>query len=112
MRKIPTEKILGDLKFLSVNQLNAESKLQEVWKSINNSDYPIKWEKNTTILDSRTRSVQKNTLIFPRNGIKMQATFYSDYARLWNIAPDTIKNCKTLFCAKKEIRHPVVVAWW
>ena len=38
LEKIPTEKILGDLKLLSVNQLNAQCKLQEVWKSLNNKD--------------------------------------------------------------------------
>ena len=52
--KIPTEKILGDIKLLSVNQLNAQSKLQAVWKSINMEKYPINWEKDPKLVDAKT----------------------------------------------------------
>ena len=88
---------------MSVNQLNAQIKLKKVWKSINNRDYPIIWEKDTKILDSRTRSIQKDSLKVVGEGKKMQATFFSDVARLWNKARDVIKNSKSLFYAKKEI---------
>ena len=52
--KISMEKILGDIKILSINQLNAQSNLQAVWKSINNENYPIKWEKDTKLVDAKT----------------------------------------------------------
>ena len=91
--KIPTEKILGEIKLMSVNQLNTQSKLQEVWKSINKKDYPIIWEKDSKLLDARTRSIQKDSLIVVGKGRKLQATFFSDAARLWNKAQGNQKIC-------------------
>ena len=41
--KVKTEKIYEDLKILSANQINAQIKLQEVWKSNNSNTYPIQW---------------------------------------------------------------------
>ena len=39
------------------------------------------------------------------NDANMQdSTFINDAARLWNVAPAAIKNCKTLFAAKKQIK--------
>ena len=37
-----TKFLLEQANLLSVNQLNAKIKLQEVWKAINIEDYPIK----------------------------------------------------------------------
>ena len=42
---INTAKIFGELNILSVNQINAQTKLLEVWKSQNVPNYPTKWEK-------------------------------------------------------------------
>ena len=39
--KIPTKTLFEDTNLLSVNQLNAQCKLLEVWKSLNNPGYPI-----------------------------------------------------------------------
>ena len=86
------DKILGDIKLLLVNQLNAQCKLLEVWKSINNKNHPKIWEIDPKIVDARTRSIQKESLIVVGKGLKLQLTFYSDAARLWNKAPDAIKN--------------------
>ena len=94
--KIPTEKILSDLKILSVNQLNAQCKLQEIWKSQNNKKYPIVWEKDHKRVDPRTRSLQKDSLQVIGKGLKLQSTFYSDAAKLWNSAPEAIKKFKNI----------------
>ena len=51
---------------------------------------------------------QKDNIINQTKGMKLQATFYSDAARLWNKAPDPIKNSKTLYGAKKEIKKFVL----
>ena len=37
-------------------------------------------------------------------GQKLQSTFYSDAAGMWNMAPDSVKNSKTLYSAKREIK--------
>ena len=102
--KIPTKTLFEDTNLLSVNQLNAQCKLLEVWKSLNNHGYPITWEKNGRLLDSRTRSVQKELLTEPGSSMKTKATFISDAARVWNRAPDSIKNCKSFYSAKVEIK--------
>ena len=104
MDKISTKQILEDIKLLSVNQLNAQSKLQEVWKSLNNKNYPITWDKDPKLVDPRTRSMQKDSLIVIGKGQKLQSTFYSDAAGMWNMAPDSVKNSKTLYSAKREIK--------
>ena len=75
---------------------------------MNNKKYPILWEKDPKVVDTRTRSIQKDSLIVISKGLKLQSTFYSDAARLWNRAPDVIKNIKTLFSAKKEIKKFVL----
>ena len=60
----------------------AQSKLQAVWKSINNENYPIKWEKDPKLVDARTRPIQKDSLLVIGKGQKLQSTFYSDAASL------------------------------
>ena len=41
--KIKTEHIYKELKIPSVNQVNAQIKLLEIWKSQHSETYPIKW---------------------------------------------------------------------
>ena len=43
--RVSTESLLMKTKMLSVNQLNAQIKIQEIWKSLNVPDYPIKIPK-------------------------------------------------------------------
>ena len=90
--KIPTKKIFREQNMLSINQINAQSKLSEVWKSLNTPGYPTKWEISKLKTDTRTRSREKQSLIEPGRSKLLTCTFISDAARLWNIAPDSIKN--------------------
>ena len=106
--KVNTEQIFQDTKILSVNQLNAQIKLQEVWKAKNNINYPTQWANDPKQVDARTRSVQKESLIVPGKSLKMQSTLYSDAANVWNKAPDTIKNARTLLSAKREIKKFII----
>ena len=71
-------------------------------------NYPKIWEKCNRILDSRTRSIQKEMLVVPGKSMKMKATFYSDAASLWNKAPEAIKESKSLLMVKKEIKKNVL----
>ena len=102
--KIPTKTLFEDTNLISVNQLNAQCKLLEVWKSLNNPRYPITWEKNERLLDSRTRSIQNELLTEPGSSMKTKATFISDAAWVWNRALDSIKNCKSFYKVKVEIK--------
>ena len=104
MDKINTETILKENKIFSVNQLNAQIKLQEVWKAKNNKNYPTQWEKDPKMVDSRTRSIQRDTLVVSGKSAKVQNTFYSDAASIWNTAPESIKSAKSLHSAKMEIK--------
>ena len=45
MDKISTEKLLTNVKMLSVNQLNAQIKITEVWKAMHDVNHPLKIEK-------------------------------------------------------------------
>ena len=42
--KINTKTIYQETQILSVNQIMAQIKLVEIWKSINFTDYPIQWK--------------------------------------------------------------------
>ena len=89
---------------LSVNQINAQIKLSEVWKSLNNVNYPTKWEIKKEFSNIKTKSANTMLLLEPGLTNTLCSTFMSDAARLWNRAPDDIKNCISLFAAKNHIR--------
>ena len=74
----------------------------------------IKWEMDPKLVDLRTRSIQKENLLVVGKSQKLQSTFYSDAASLWNKAPDSIKNAKSLFTVKKEIKKFILYLpiWW
>jgi hypothetical protein len=103
--KIRTEQILNNLKMLSVNRLNAQIKLVEVWKSFNDVSYPTKWsikaEQQNTM---KTRSAGTQILIESGRLRLAKGTITNDAAKICNRAPDTIKNAKSLSIAKKEIK--------
>ena len=79
--KVNTEKILHDTKILSVNQLNAQIKLQEVWKAKNNINYPTQWAIDPKLVDARTRLVQTESLIVVGKSLKVQLTFDASMKR-------------------------------
>ena len=43
--KIPTKTIFKELNILSVNQINAQIKLLEIWKSFQSETYLMKWSR-------------------------------------------------------------------
>ena len=49
---------------LSVNQMKGQIKLTEVWKSLNNKDYPIKWEIKQSPTDGARITRSNNNLVF------------------------------------------------
>ena len=79
--KISTMSLLKKFNVLAVNQLNAQMKLLEMWKAINVDKYPLQLK-------------QQNS----------GATTRADAVRVWNLAPDQIKDCKSIGQAKKAIK--------
>ena len=106
--RVPTESTLKDLKMLSVNQINAQIKLSEVWKSLNYVNYPTKWEQKMTKEDERkTRATEAKIVPETAKTTRSQATFDNDAKKVWNKAPAPIKDSKSLSAVKKLIRSYV-----
>ena len=107
--KISTRLILRNLKMMSVNQINAQVKLTEIWKSTHVENYPIQCQKISDKLGSNsTRASSRGDLILKASTHKSQGTFLNDAIKIWNEAPFSIKNSKSLATAKKEIKKFVV----
>ena len=108
--KICNKEIYKNNIILSVNQLNCQIKLTEVWKSINVENYPIQWEvKPPPAEDVRiTRSVNAKNLVELRHSKSEDSTFIIDSARICNLAPQSLKDCKSLYSVKREIKKFIV----
>ena len=90
---------------LSVNQINAQIKLTEVWKAVNDPNHPLKIEKLCHVnANCVTRAVKNQDLKeFGKSSI-VQSTFLSDACKVWNNCPKNIKDCETIWSAKKAIK--------
>ena len=68
-------------------------------------NYPVNWiNKKDSAVRKDLRSINENSLKMTGNSNVQASTFYIDAARVWNLAPDVIKNCKSLLSAKSEIK--------
>ena len=91
---------------LSVNQLAAQIKLIEVWKSTHVDGYPIQLEpyNQDRPLKSHDLRTQNNRIFNESARLKIaESSFTIDSARLWNLAPISITNTATLPAAKRAI---------
>ena len=106
--KISTKSMLEQFQLLSVNQLAAEIKLIETWKSINIEGCPTELEPyNLNQADNEYRLRPQPNRIF-NDTARLQlslSSFHIDAARLWNNAPATVKSALTLNVAKKAIKE-------
>ena len=103
--KKSTRSLLKNIDMLSVNQLNASIKLNEIWKAINNDDCPLKI--TDPVFENPLRQMRtKNDNTLVENGVidLRKATFINDGIRLWNLAPASITTCKSLYSVKKQIK--------
>ena len=106
MDKIHTTQIYKELNLQSVNQINAQTKLLGVWKSLNSESHPTKWSRrNDSNKELRTRSADANQLNEAYGGKILTSTFVSDAAKIWNNAPESIKQCKSLYAVRKLIKN-------
>ena len=53
----------------------------------------------------RTRAADANKLIEAHGSKILTSTFYSDAAKVWNNAPDCIKQCQSVYAVKKQIKQ-------
>ena len=109
-KKLSDQKPIVDLleatKMLSINQLNAQIKIMEIWKATNIQDYPLSLNKKEIIPGNiNTRACTQGRLIVP--GIKpiMQKSCITDAMRLWNNCPIEVTAAKSLSLAKKNLKN-------
>ena len=62
--KIHTSELLNNINMLSVNQINAKVKIQEVWKALNVEGYPLKIDcQKASETSTSTRAMTSGRLI-------------------------------------------------
>ena len=91
---------------LSINQINTQIKLTEMWKAIHNPNYPIETKRQyVSGNDVVTRSITSGKLLQTGKNNVILNTFIIDSARLWNKAPTDLKNSETLTPLKISSRN-------
>ena len=98
--------MLEKFNLLSVNQLSAQIKLNEVWKSVNCEGYPIKLEPYNQNLSDNVHSLrQRENRVFSDSYRlqKAKSSFNIDAAGVWNFAPTSVKGASTRYAAKNAI---------
>ena len=105
--KNSTSELLEKSEFQSVNQLAANIKLLEAWKSINLRNYPIRMEPNyisASNVDRQLRPSASRDWNQDGRSTAAKESFSRNTAKIWNAAPKEIKTAKTIFIAKKAIK--------
>ena len=102
------EDMLKELGWLSLNQLCAETRLLEAWKSAQKEDYCMK-----DILHMKNKSrhglrSNEETLFESVTEDKFaNGSFLQRTTQIWNMAPKNIKEATTIYQAKSAIRNYV-----
>ena len=90
---------------LSVNQMNAECKIKEIWKALNTKDYPLIVEKQQPTENQRvTRAITMERLVEHGKTLITQKTCINDATRLWNDLPSEIKECNSIYQIKRHAK--------
>jgi hypothetical protein len=83
--KITTKQLLRNINGLSVNQLNAQIKITEIWKAKNMENYPLKILRiNTNLSTIQVRSRDNNSINQTYGSDKLTSTFMNDTIKTWN----------------------------
>ena len=77
-----------------------------MWKSIHIENFPIV----TSLIEcqdigTNTRAISSGLLLNSKVTNKSQKTFTNNAIHIWNLAPSAIKECKSLYSAKKAIKE-------
>ena len=103
--QISTKSLLEKFGILSVNQLNAQIKLLEVWKALNFEDYPLKIEQQSVPQTGViTRASTKGRPINIGCSNNTQKLSISDSIRIWNESPSNVTESTTIFRVKNAIK--------
>ena len=104
--RISTASLLQKFNTLSVNQINAQIKLQQVWKALHVENYPLNiTQQSTPTIGVGTRAAQKGKPVEIGNSKLTMNTSTSDAIRIWNKAPESVTEAKSLFQAKQAIKE-------
>ena len=101
------EDMLSELGWLSINQLNAETRLLEAWKAIHTDGYcmsdllPVK-SKNKHM---STRSDDETLMEQGQSHKFINGSFSHRTAQIWNAAPRGVKEASSIYTAKRTIRQ-------
>ena len=102
--KVSTKSMLEKFDLLSVNQLSAQIKLREVWKSLNCENYPIKLEPYNPTIETQAHFLRQRHNRFFNDSCRLQksnTSFNVDAAKIWNSAPMSVKMATTRHEAKR-----------
>ena len=104
--QVSTKSMLVKFKMLSVNQLMAQIKLFEMWKSIHVNNYPIHTELLSPNEDGLQTRASSSGLHIKEGKVTnlSERTFLNDAIHIWNQSPNEIKECVSLYSAKKAIK--------
>ena len=105
--KISTKSLLEKYDLLSVNQLAAQIKFLEVWKSVYVEGYSIELEpyNKERPLKNHDLRTQRNMVFNDSARLKIaNQSFSIDAARLWNLGPTSITESNTIAMAKRSIK--------
>ena len=104
--RVSSAELLERLGMLSVNQLNAQIKLGEMWKATHSPSHPTKFKKQEeNQAYSGTRACSGGKLLEEGTRPVSLKTFKGDASRLWNNAPVEIKDCLTMHSARVGVIH-------
>ena len=91
---------------LSVNQINAQVKLTEMWKAHNIENYPLKIEKKLYNPNLAVTIAACTGALLEQGFSQISSkTFKNDAIRVWNKCPRNIKECVSIYSAKKFIKE-------
>ena len=104
--KISIESMLQNHNILSVNQLNAQIKLNDMWKATHLENYPTKITQMNCIENSaNTRAKARGNLVEIGHSCIMHSTFINDATKAWNNAPHSLKTTESQISAKRLIKE-------
>ena len=101
--------MLEELKWLSINQLCAETRLLEAWKTVHQEDYCIKdiLQVKKKSKHMSTRSNEQTMFEQGKENRFASGSFVQKTTQIWNAAPKNVKEATTIQQAKKMIRQYV-----
>ena len=108
--RISTVSLRAKFNMMSVNQINAQIKLSEMWKAVNDEDHPFNLVKRESGPDVRSMRSISNEMLPVKSFTELsKSTFINDGIKACNLASMSIKECKTFVSAKNEIKKFVKI---